>query len=155
LFQKLTEEVWYGNADAPFETIGQVGCIINVAHNVPRNYCRRLTHIPYDTMYLRLAKKDADYVDSVYLMTLAQLAESARWMKRMPILTHCRMGKHRGPTSALAVAFFLSDKKRATFEALHAKLLTQRPGLRNAKAPGAMYYVTTVELLRSLCLCEP
>jgi hypothetical protein len=140
MFKRLTDEVWYGNAESPFETIGQVKAILNVAHRFRSGYFERLGTIPYEVMYVRLAKKDREDVDQPYLSALAWLAKYVKDTMKLPILCHCRMGGHRGPSSALAIAYFLSGN----LEALHERLLVLSPGL----VRGRNYYRSILELLR-------
>lgn len=150
MLQKLTDQVWFGNWEAPFECIGQVGTIINVAHHFnPRRgrdaYWRMLEDLPWDVLYFRLAKKDRQDIDDAYAVQLACATLAALESKRLPILCHCQMGHHRGPTAALYVAWHLSEQSRTVFEQLHARLLELSPGL---DMRGRNYYRSTVEFIR-------
>lgn len=154
MFHKLTERVWFGNWEAPFECIGQVGCIINVAHHFSgrrgRNvYWQRLESIPWDVLYYRLAKKDQHEIDEPYIFSLSSAVSSAVMAGRLPILTHCQMGGHRGPTSAIFVAWQLAGRKAAELDQLHAKVLELEPGLATTRIRrGRNYYESMMRYCR-------
>ncbi len=145
---KLTDQVWFGNWEAPFECIGEVGTIINVAHHFNpgrgRNaYFAKLESLPWDVYYTRLALKDRHDVTPVYCDALRSVVLHARDLGKLPILTHCQMGGHRGPSSGIAAAYFLSDGKPDTLKALHDRTIELCPGLLR----GRNYYRTLMHLL--------
>ena len=149
MIHQLTPQVWFGNWAAPFECIGQVGAIINVAHHFSvrrgRNvYWSRLQELPHGVLYFRLARKDQDNVDDRYLTALNSAKVSARSQSTLPILTHCQMGGHRGPSSALWLAWMDTDRSRTSFDVLHERVLELVPGL----ARGRNYYQSLVAYIR-------
>ncbi len=146
MFKQLTPQVYFGDRTSPFETLDKVQCVINVAHHLRPEYFAALKLLPYTTLYLRLAKKDREDVDLKYLLALRYFVGYARDTNKLPLLTHCRMGGHRGPSSAIAAAFFLSDMTPATLEKIHSDTLLLVPGLIR----GRNYYKSTMELLRNM-----
>jgi len=142
MFKKLTDDVYFGDCQSPFE-FREAKCIINVAHRLKPPYFEQLGTLPHTTLYVRHALKDRDNVTMPYLLTLKEIVECARAMGKLPILTHCRMGGHRGPTAALAAAFFLSNKP---LSCLHSELLELVPGLKR----GRNYYQSMLSRLEWL-----
>lgn len=142
---KLTDQVWWGNWQAPAESAGQVKCIINVAHSFGKRrgrnvYWANLEQVPWETIYFRFAKKDRQDVTPEYLEAIATAADTAERLGKLPILTHCQMGGHRGPTSAIFVAWHLGGRERGLLNHLHARALSLFPRLAN----GSNYYQSTM-----------
>ena len=145
MIHRLTDQVWWGNWQAPSECVGQVGCIINVAHSFSRRrgrnaYWANLERVQWEVMYFRLAKKDRMDIDDQYADALASVVDTALTMRKVPILTHCQMGGHRGPTSALFVAWHIADRRGAALDELHRRALSLFPRLAN----GSNYYKSTL-----------
>jgi hypothetical protein len=145
MIYKLCEEVWWGNWQAPAECVGQVGTIINVAHSFSRRkgrnlYWANLEKMQWEVLYFRLAKKDRMDIDDKYAAVLSSFVDSAVLLHKFPILTHCQMGGHRGPTSAIFVAWHLAGRKTAALRNLHMEALRLFPRLAN----GSNYYKSTL-----------
>lgn len=145
MYHKLTDRVFYGNWESPFELNGQVGTIINVAHNfnVRRGrgiYWQRLAELRHDVLYFRIARKDRENVDDEYMHALTSAVDTALTMNRLPILTHCQLGGHRGPSAGLFAAWHIWGQFPHQFEELHQKVLQLTPGL----ARGRNYYHSLV-----------
>lgn len=142
MIHQLTSDIWFGDWQSPFECLGQVGGIINVAHHFsPRRgrsvYWSRLAELRHDVLYFRLSRKDREDVDEAYLWAL----ESAKVLSRslrpgLPILVHCQLGGHRGPSAALWLAWTDGYRTRAAFAELHQRALELVPSL----ARGRNYY---------------
>ncbi len=150
MIHKLTDRVWWGNWQAPVECLGQVGTIINVAHSFSRRrgrnaYWANLEQVRWDVMYFRLAKKDRMDIDEKYADALASVVDSVSLLGKFPILTHCQMGGHRGPTSAIFVAWHLAGRKQAALRNLHMEALRLFPRLAN----GSNYYKSTLAYCES------
>ena len=150
MIHRLTTDIWFGNWEAPFECLGQVGAIINVAHHFTRRrgrgiYWSRLAEVRHDVLYMRLSRKDRENVDEPYLWAL----ESAKVISRrlrpgLPILVHCQMGGHRGPSAALWLAWTDGHRSWAAFDALHQRALELVPSL----ARGRNYYQSLIAYIR-------
>jgi hypothetical protein len=148
MIHKLTEQVWFGNWEAPFECIGKVGTIINIAHHFsPRHgrdvYWSKLKELPHHVLYFRLSKKDREDVDAHYMSALCQVVHIAFQSKKLPILTHCQLGGHRGPTSAIIAAWELAGRGMNDLQKLHARALQLVPGL----ARGRNYYHSSMDIM--------
>lgn len=145
MIHRLADNVWWGNWQAPIECLGEIGTIINVAHSFSRRrgrnvYWANLEQVRWDVMYFRLAKKDRMDIDDDYAKALSTAVDSAVLLKKLPILTHCQMGGHRGPTSAIFVAWHLDGRTRAALDHYHARALKLFPRLAN----GSNYYKSTI-----------
>ena len=145
----LTEDVWFGDGHAPFEAIDNglpVGAIINVAHHLRSryNYWQRLGKIRHDILFLRLAKKDREDIDDVYANAMASFVDSCVLMCKLPIVTHCQMGGHRGPTSAIFVAWHLAGRTHRSLDRLEKRAIAFRPRL----VRGRNYYRSTMAWCR-------
>ena len=141
MYHKLTDKVWFGNWESVVECAGEAQCIINVAHNFSerrgRNaYWQRLEAMPYTTLYYRIAKKDCEDVDDNYMLALTAAVDIAAHANKFPILTHCQMGGHRGPSAAIFVAWHLGGCTQAVLSLAHNRALQLHPGL----AKGRNYY---------------
>lgn len=139
---KLNDYVYFGDWASPFENIG-VKTVINVASNLRSRYYKSLSSLPSTTLYFRLAKGDREDVDRKYLRCLEAIVSHAADMNMLPLLTHCKFGGHRGPTSAIAAAYFLSNGSLFELKNIHDQMLELRPGLIN----GRNYYRSTMKLL--------
>lgn len=152
MIYKLTDKVWWGNWEGPFECIGQVQTIINVAHHFsPRRgrskYWAMLEKIPHEVFYVRLAKKDRQDIDREYFRAFRNVVFHARDMGKLPILTHCQMGGHRGPTSAIVAAWLLDGGTAEVLDRLHKRALELFPKLAN----GSNYYHSSMQMCRENC----
>lgn len=155
MIHKLTPQVWFGNWEAPSECIGQVGTIINVAHNFSlrkgrRVYWDRLKDVKHEVFYARLAKKDREDWDENYYFALAHIVRAAQQLNKFPILTHCQLGGHRGPSSAIFTAWMLGPCTLSRFEQLHDETLRLCPRL----ARGSNYYHSMLKMCRDRAVEE-
>lgn len=111
MIHKLSDQVYWGNWQSPAE-LPQAKAIINVAHSFSvrrgRNiYWANLERVNWQTLYFRLAKKDAQAVDDTYMQSLSAIVEIVYRADAFPLLCHCQMGGHRGPTAAMFAAWQL------------------------------------------------
>ena len=153
MLKKLTDQVWFGNWQAPQECLGEVGTIINVAHNFSKRrgrsgYWADLRNIPHEVFYVRLALKDRQDVSHEYLTAFFRAVDSAVTLGKLPILTHCQMGGHRGPTSALLAAWHLAGRSKWSLENLHDDLVELSPGIVN----GRNYYQSSLAYMHKNCV---
>jgi protein-tyrosine phosphatase len=134
----LTKQVAWGNWEAPRESAGQFKTIINVAHHFSgrrgRNaYWALLENLPWDIFYARLALKDRHDVTDEYCWALERIIDAAVNGDKLPILTHCQMGWHRGPSSAIFTAWHLAGRTRASLDESRARALELHPNLANGR----------------------
>jgi protein-tyrosine phosphatase len=121
---KLDDNVLFGNWTAPIELIGEYKTIINVGHKFARSketYWDNLKKIPYEVFYVRLAEKDHRRIDIDYFRAFESTVLQAKAMGKLPILCHCQLGAHRGPTSAIAASWILGGKRKDHLEELIAR----------------------------------
>lgn len=143
MYKKLTPDVWFGDKPSVQETNGKVKAIINVAHRIKRPYWKDLGKLPWDVWYFRLAKPDAHEADDRYLYALAAVADQLVCTGKLPILVHCLMGGHRGPTAALFMAWHIGG--RQGFEALYDAAKALVPHLRKCRG---VYHKSIVKFCR-------
>ena len=115
MFVKLTDHVWYGNWQAPLECAQTAGSIINVAHHFRPSrgrdaYWRNLAAIPHTVPLFRLARRDKDEFTADYANELIGAIEIIKQSNAFPLLTHCQMGGHRGPSAAVFAAWHLGGR---------------------------------------------
>ena len=155
MLHQLNDDVYFGNWQAPVEAAQICRSIINVAHSFSarrgRNaYWAELEKVKWETFYTRLAKKDGQLIDEAYWQAFKQAVMSARYLDKLPLLTHCQMGGHRGPTAAVAASFILSGFKRSVLQDSLAKVLAISSGLRRGEGrPGGHNYHRSM-----LAFCE-
>jgi protein-tyrosine phosphatase len=147
---KLDDNVWFGDWTSPIELKDEVNTIINVAHSFSRRrkrhvYWQNLEQLNSKILYVRLAKKDHDEVDSQYLAAFESVVNQAVLADKLPILCHCQMGRHRGPTSGVAAAWILNGKTRESLEHFIKKATELRPKyVRSVNTP---YRKTMTDLM--------
>lgn len=129
---QLDTNVWFGNWESPFELKDKVKTVVNVAHNFSsrrgRNiYWQKLEELPWDIFYVRMAKKDHDTVDYNYFDAFVSTIQTAHSLNKLPILCHCQMGGHRGPTAGVCAAWILRGKSRLALDDLIGKATELRP----------------------------
>jgi protein-tyrosine phosphatase len=149
---QLDKDIWFGNWTSPLELKDTVKTVINVSHHFStrrgRNvYWANLEQLPWKTFYVRLAAKDHDMVDIHYLNTIESIVMSAVEMDKLPILCHCQMGGHRGPTSAIAVAWILNGKTKKALKEFYDKAIALRPSLANRE--GLPYHGSMMGMMRT------
>jgi len=147
---QLDDNVWFGDWESPTELKDQVGTIINVAHSFsPRHnrnaYWQKLEKLHYSIFYVRLAKKDHEAADKKYLHSFESVVNQAVLLDRLPILCHCQMGRHRGPTAGIAAAWILNGKTRDSLEHFIDKATHLRP--KYARTINTPYRKTMTELM--------
>lgn len=111
MIHKLTDQIYWGNWQSPAE-LPMAKAIINVAHSFSsrrgRNvYWANLEQVNWQAMYFRLAKKDAQAADNTYMLALSDIVNIVDRSNAFPLLCHCQMGGHRGPTAAMFAAWQL------------------------------------------------
>lgn len=129
---QLDENVWFGDWQSPFELKDKVKTVINVAHHFSvrrgRNvYWQQLESLPWDIFYVRMAKKDHDFIDWDYFNTFNKIVESSVLFRKLPILCHCQMGAHRGPTAGICAAWTLNGRTNEALDRFIAKATELRP----------------------------
>jgi protein-tyrosine phosphatase len=148
---QLDDNVYFGNHSAPIELGGKVKTVINVAHAFSsrrgRNiYFKNLEEMPWDTFYVRLAKKDRQKVDNKYFNTIESCIEQAVKLNKVPILCHCQMGGHRGPTVGIMAAWILNGRTKECLDHFIVKATELRP--RYAKSENTAYRRTMTQIMR-------
>lgn len=149
MIHKLTDKVWFGDANAPKEAGDSVKAIINVAHVIrgPR-FCSDINAISRHAVYFRLPKKDREQWDGNYFEALLDIMELVATREWFPVLTHCQFGGHRGPSAGICMAWALSDRKLSTLNSLHDetwRLTGRSPATHGGRG---LYYLQMMENLR-------
>jgi len=124
MIHKLTDRVWFGDARAPMEAGNQVCAVLNVAHVIRRKWDYDLNAIPHGVAYFRLASPDREPLTLRYLerfLAVVRLLENLNRETKLPVLTHCQFGGHRGPASAIATAFLFEDNSLSNLKRLDAR----------------------------------
>lgn len=148
---QLDDNVWFGNWEAPFELKDKVKTVVNVAHHFSvrrgRNvYWAKLQELPWDIFYIRMAKKDWDFVDNSYFTNFVSTLENAISLNKLPILCHCQMGAHRGPTAGICAAWILDGKTTSALDHFIDKATQLRP--RYARCVETPYRKSMIEFMR-------
>lgn len=112
---KITPDIWFGNKPSVVESLGEVKSIINVAHRIRRPYWDDLKKLDWRVWYFRLASPDREVLDPEYMIAMENILVSIKNANKFPLLCHCLMGGHRGPTAAFFAAFFLDGCNRLDY----------------------------------------
>lgn len=124
---KLSDKVWYGNWEAPFECAKEVGSVINVAHHFRASrgrdkYWDNLKHIPHTVPLFRLSLRDKDTFTDQYARSMMQILDVINQMGAFPLLAHCQMGGHRGPSAAVFAEWYWSGRNPGMIDALFSSV---------------------------------
>ena len=109
---RFTNDVWFGDKPSVCECSGQIESVINVAHNIRRPYWDNVRKLPWGVWYFRLASPDGKHLPFGYISVLEYVIKGIGEARKFPLLCHCKMGGHRGPTAALFAAWVLDGKRR-------------------------------------------
>ena len=148
---QLDTNVWFGNWESPLELKDKAKTIINVAHHFSKRrlrnvYWQNLQELPWDIYYVRMAKKDWDTVDAIYFISLVKSIEIGIALNKLPILCHCQMGGHRGPTAGVCAAWILNGKTNEALDYFTNKATQLRPSY--AKCVETPYRKSMMEMMR-------
>lgn len=132
---RLTEEVWWGDrfslTDA--EVKGhEVGAVLNLAHNLTEHYggpphVYDLLSLSEEIPYFRLARRDEQEVDEVFIQNLNAILDVIERGEHHPVLIHCWEGRHRSPVTAVYAAFRRGEPTEIRFNELYGRMLELRP----------------------------
>ena len=147
---QLTEEVWFGDYEAPFD-MANAKSIINVAHYIrdKRPYWHRLKQIDSRVLYFRIAKKDRQVFDDQYARVFFHCLDAIKSNEAFPLVTHCQMGGHRGPAAAIVAAWYFGGMKPGLLDGLLTKMEKLRPGLATRRISRRVYFHTAMEFCRN------
>ena len=109
---RMSEQVWFGDKPSVVEDSTTVRSIINVAHSIRKPYWENVGSLSWDIWYFKMACPDRVCPDELYLKAFVQIVEAVKIGGRFPLLCHCRVGGHRGPTAAVFAYWVLSGRKR-------------------------------------------
>ena len=102
---KFTEDIWFGDKPSIAEGRDEIKSVVNVAHNLRQPYWNNVGKLPWDVWYFRLASPDREHLTKEYIDALGEIIYGIRNANKFPLLCHCRMGGHRGPTTAMYAAW--------------------------------------------------
>ena len=145
MYRKLTNDVWFGDWQSPFETGKDVKAIVNLCHDFQEcrgtsGYWGRLAELDWQKLYLRVARPDRSEFDPAIIASLTAFARVCKEVNLFPLLSHCQMGGHRGPTGAIFIAWELADRSADALEQLNADALRLKPSLiRATRRRGRLY----------------
>lgn len=117
MITSMSPLVLYGDVEAIKDPERPFRSVINAAHNLRRHYWNAAGQLPHSVWTMRLALPDAERASVEQLQLICAFADFAAKADKAPILCHCRMGGHRGPSTALLVHWHLSGRKLDVFEA--------------------------------------
>lgn len=122
---KLTDQVWWGNMNAPVDHRGEYKSILDVSgiYNSDNNHYR-LSQIDSTTAVFRVYANEDHPATPEFAMMLDGIAEAVRNGKLFPLLVHCFAGQCRAPVTACYMAWILSpDRTRRHADDLWARVL--------------------------------
>ena len=149
MIYKLTDQVWFGDANSPREACDSVKSIINVAHGIRRRFYYDINEIDRYAFYVRIPRADREVWDDSYFSLFESVADMIVAKHLVPVLCHCQLGGHRGPSAAIAMGWFLAGKTQQSLYTLNEEAwrLTGKPPMVDAKGRGR-YYAQMFEALR-------
>ena len=124
---ELSDAVWFGDKPSVGEGRNRVKSVINVSHSIRRPYWQDVSRLHWEVWYFRLALPDREVPDSNYLFAFEQVVKAIDRAGKYPLLCHCRMGGHRGPTAALFAFWAITGRKGGWFESAYRKVVELRP----------------------------
>lgn len=147
MLRMVTADVWYGDRFAVRECGWKTGTILNVAHTCRKHpeYWEDVGRLHSEVAYLRMAKRDRQPWNDEYPCQLWYTLEYAT----LPILTHCQMGGHRGPTAAIFAAWMLNKRRGVFLEETLAQVQAQIPHLQlDARGDRCLYHKQMIAFCR-------
>ena len=131
---KLTDNIWWGDASAPFECRHTAKSVICVAENAElanhqfSPYLQHLNHPdPKPKPFFWLPINDYVEVDADYITLLIGVLDIIDYAKLFPLLIHCYAGIHRSPAVAIYAGCVVDRGRDSDYEPLHAKARELRP----------------------------
>jgi len=135
VIHQLSNLVCFGDCGA-IKDAHSFRSIINVAHNCRRHYWKDLPHIPWEIWTFRLALPDAYEVDDSYILAFVSILDAIKQADKLPLLCHCRMGGHRGPTAAIFASWHYGGRKTKNLVNYIAEVQTVKSGYVEKKRLG-------------------
>lgn len=123
---KLTDKVWFGDKLSVREVADQVASVINVARIIRRPYWADLGKLPWQVWYFRLGWPDRVDVTEEYFWAFDLVLSAVGAAGKFPLLCHCKMGGHRGPTAAVVAAWYFAGRRK--LEEWIGRAVDLRPG---------------------------
>lgn len=117
MINKLSDYVWWGDKPSVQESLGRFKSVINVAHSIRRPYWQNLNNLHWQVWYFRLASPDREPLPESHMDGLISVLEAIRVGGKLPLLCHCKMGGHRGPSTALLAHWHLSGRTEESLRA--------------------------------------
>lgn len=115
MIRKVSRDIWFGDKPSVQEALGEVQAIINVAHSLRRPYWGDLGKLHWNVYYIRMAIPDRVPVTDEYCNMLACAIDGIQANGKFPLLCHCRVGHHRGPTAAFFAYWHLHGRTGTAF----------------------------------------
>jgi len=112
MIYRLTDKIWWGDKPSIREALGEVKSVINVAHKIRKPYWQNVGKLDWDVWYFRMALPDREIASDDYLSAFSSVLDGIRAGSKFPLLCHCRMGGHRGPTAALFAFWHLNGRTK-------------------------------------------
>ncbi len=112
---KLTPDIWFGDKRSVAESRGKIRSIINVAHVIRQPYWSNLESLDWKIWYFKLACPDRVAVNYEYMHAMEGILRFIDEAQKFPLLCHCQLGKHRGPTAAFFAAYTLDGSCRLEY----------------------------------------
>lgn len=132
---KLTQDIWWGDANSVIDLGPQVGAVLTVCEN--KDYTKVIGKcnqtINSTTPYFRLARNDYVAVDATYLATLDSILDAVTAGQYKPFLIHCWAGMHRSPNTALYAAVRRAGYTKENYEFLKKEMLNLKPDVQYFK----------------------
>ena len=128
---KLTDNIWWGDAAAPFEcrhTAKSVICVAENAELASHGFSPYLQHLnppdPKPKPLFWLPINDYVEADRDYVLLLNSVLDVVAIGNLFPLLIHCYAGVHRSPATAIYAAVL---QQGGGYQDLHAKARELRP----------------------------
>jgi len=126
VIHQLSDLVCFGDCGA-IKDAHNFRSIINLAHNCTRDYWKNVRYIPWETWTFRLASPDPIEVNEQYIDSFVAILDSIKRADKLPLLCHCRMGGHRGPTAAIFASWHYEGRKTKDLVDYIAAVQTVKP----------------------------
>lgn len=142
MIKQITDQVYFGDKPSVVDSLGQFQTVINVAHHLRRPYWSDLGKLDWSVWYYRMALPDREPVTDEYMFAFERILDGIKTANKTPILCHCRMGGHRGPTAGFFSAFYLGGCSNLSVWLEKMELLC--PGF-NKETRGRVYRKTLID----------
>jgi len=129
MIEPLTDQIWFGDKPSVHERLNNIKpkAILNVASTIKRPYWSEIGKRDWRVWYFNMGSPDREYVDDNYFNALGFVLDAVKTGDKFPLLCHCRMGGHRGPSAAVFAYWHYASRSVESLDRILHHMFVLRP----------------------------